>query len=217
MSRNPQFVLFSDKSIHCDALCNILRKNGGFELLHIADVQQLEPIVNQGHVTLIVDTKASDIDMIHNLIQSHWLRPDKIVLSNVSAHYDYRDVLAWPQCCGVLIQDASYHCWLEGLKKVATGEFWFTRKVMADMIASYRNQGNAEPIKQDRKSLNLTKREEDILKLIIQGESNAKIAESLFVSESTVKTHLYNTFKKIDVKNRRQARDWAREQLLFEY
>ncbi|GAB6260836.1 LuxR C-terminal-related transcriptional regulator [Photobacterium sp. CCB-ST2H9] len=217
MSRHPQLVMFSDKSIHCDALCNVLRKSGGFELLQISDVQQLEPLVNQGKVILIVDTQASEIMTIYHLIQSHWLRPDKIVLFNVGDHYDFRYVLKWPQCCGVLTQDVSYHHWLEGLSTVASGEFWFTRKVMADLIASYRNQGNFEAQKRERKALSLTKREEDILKLIIQGESNAKIAESLFVSESTVKTHLYNAFKKIDVKNRRQARDWAREQLLFEY
>jgi ATP/maltotriose-dependent transcriptional regulator MalT len=42
------------------------------------------------------------------------------------------------------------------------------------------------------------------------GASNTEIADSLFVSEHTVKSHLYNVFKKLNVKNRLQAVSWAR-------
>ncbi|EPT9092536.1 LuxR C-terminal-related transcriptional regulator, partial [Citrobacter freundii] len=40
-----------------------------------------------------------------------------------------------------------------------------------------------------------------------------EIARSLFISENTVKTHLYNLFKKIAVKNRTQAVSWANDNL----
>ncbi|MDO4870297.1 MAG: response regulator transcription factor [Bacillota bacterium] len=49
---------------------------------------------------------------------------------------------------------------------------------------------------------NLTKRERELVELIYQGKSNKEIAESLFLSESTVKTHVYNIFRKMEVKNR---------------
>jgi len=45
------------------------------------------------------------------------------------------------------------------------------------------------------------------------GASNMEIADSLFLSEHTVKTHLYNVFKKLNVKNRTQAVTWAKEYL----
>ena len=48
----------------------------------------------------------------------------------------------------------------------------------------------------------LTPREREIAKLIYEGKSNAEIASMLFISESTVKTHLYNIFRKAGVKNR---------------
>lgn len=51
----------------------------------------------------------------------------------------------------------------------------------------------------------LTKREHELLELIYQGKSNKEIAEKLFLSESTVKTHIYNIFRKLDVKNRVEA------------
>jgi NarL family two-component system response regulator LiaR len=53
--------------------------------------------------------------------------------------------------------------------------------------------------------LNLTNREYDVLKLLTQGCSNAEIGDRLFLSLSTVKTHVSNLFVKMDVKNRTQA------------
>ena len=53
--------------------------------------------------------------------------------------------------------------------------------------------------------LGITKREHEILELIAQGLSNREIAEKLFVSENTVKTHSSRLFDKMDVKRRVQA------------
>jgi DNA-binding CsgD family transcriptional regulator len=53
--------------------------------------------------------------------------------------------------------------------------------------------------------LELSKREMEILNLLAEGHSNQEIADKLFVSLSTVKTHLQNLFQKLDVKRRTQA------------
>jgi DNA-binding CsgD family transcriptional regulator len=58
--------------------------------------------------------------------------------------------------------------------------------------------------------LNLTEREYDVLQLLVKGHSNADIAEHLFLSVSTVKTHVSNLFVKMSVKNRTQAMEKAR-------
>jgi two-component system, NarL family, response regulator LiaR len=58
--------------------------------------------------------------------------------------------------------------------------------------------------------LELSKRELEILSLLAQGHSNQEIAANLFVSLSTVKTHLQNIFEKLDVKRRTQAIDKAK-------
>jgi len=57
----------------------------------------------------------------------------------------------------------------------------------------------------------LTKRERQILKLIKDGATNLDIAESLEVSEHTIKSHLYNVYKKIGVRNRLEASNWVRD------
>ncbi|NER12921.1 DNA-binding response regulator [Leptobacterium flavescens] len=61
------------------------------------------------------------------------------------------------------------------------------------------------------KELGLSKRECEVLNQIATGRSNQEIAEKLFVSESTVKTHVSNILMKLDVKRRTQAVQKAKE------
>ncbi len=58
--------------------------------------------------------------------------------------------------------------------------------------------------------LNLTNREYEVLKLLAQGHSNTEIAERLFLSVSTIKTHVSNLFVKMEVKSRAQAIEKAK-------
>ena len=58
-----------------------------------------------------------------------------------------------------------------------------------------------------------TKREKQILRLTATGVTNTEIGEVLSVSTHTVKTHVYNLFKKIGVNNRIQAVNWAKEHM----
>lgn len=60
-------------------------------------------------------------------------------------------------------------------------------------------------------SLNISKREYEILELMSKGLSNQEIADQLFVSVNTVKTHTSNLFSKLDVKRRTQAVMKAKE------
>jgi ATP/maltotriose-dependent transcriptional regulator MalT len=59
--------------------------------------------------------------------------------------------------------------------------------------------------------LQISKREMEVLDLIAQGLSNKEIGERLFVSESTVKTHVSNLLVKLDSKRRTQAVNRAKE------
>ena len=59
----------------------------------------------------------------------------------------------------------------------------------------------------------LTPREVEILSMVALGFKNEDIADRLFISPNTVKTHIYNIFKKIDVPNRLQAALWAAKNL----
>ena len=63
--------------------------------------------------------------------------------------------------------------------------------------------------------LELSKRELEILNLMAEGHSNQEIAAKLFVSLSTVKTHIQHLFEKLDVKRRTQAIEKAKRSNLI--
>jgi DNA-binding NarL/FixJ family response regulator len=61
----------------------------------------------------------------------------------------------------------------------------------------------------------LTRRELEILRLVAEGHSNAQLAKMLWVTEQTVKFHLSNVYRKLDVGNRTEASRWAQLQGLL--
>jgi len=95
----------------------------------------------------------------------------------------------------------------KGVQAVLNGECWVSRKIMNKLIE--KNNHRAERVRQDI----LSRREVDILALVVEGASNKVIADKLNISQHTVKTHLYNIFKKIDVRSRFQAALWAAKYL----
>jgi DNA-binding NarL/FixJ family response regulator len=56
---------------------------------------------------------------------------------------------------------------------------------------------------------NLTRRELEILRLVAEGSSNSQLAQMLWVTEQTVKFHLSNIYRKLNVTNRTEASRWA--------
>jgi two-component system, NarL family, response regulator DevR len=68
----------------------------------------------------------------------------------------------------------------------------------------------AQPVTQEpADSPGLTKRELEILRLVAEGHSNAELARMLWVTEQTVKFHLSNIYRKLNVSNRTEASRWA--------
>src|SRR5436305_193661 len=67
------------------------------------------------------------------------------------------------------------------------------------------------PNEKKREDLGITRRELEILELIAQGLSNREIAQKLFVSENTVKTHAGRVFDKLGARRRTQAVQLAKE------
>jgi len=60
-----------------------------------------------------------------------------------------------------------------------------------------------------KSDIRLTKRERDVLLLLVKGHSNKEMAEAMFISEKTVKNHLTSIFRKLGVKDRTQAAVYA--------
>jgi LuxR family transcriptional regulator of csgAB operon len=130
----------------------------------------------------------------------------KEILFNVTGCNILKEIMKYPNVVGVFYESDDIKVISQGIKKIISGEIWLSREITKEIIFSYRE-------KQDgilTTAVSLTEREKEILKLLSLGSSNIDMANSLFVSENTVKTHLYNIFKKINVKNRLQAMMWAK-------
>jgi LuxR family transcriptional regulator, positive regulator of biofilm formation len=97
----------------------------------------------------------------------------------------------------------------KGIKAILEGELWYPRKILAKCITASRKHKHVP--KSGR--VNLTKREKEILLRIFSGESNQEISDKLCISYHTVKTHVYNIYRKIDTPDRFQATLWAAKHL----
>jgi DNA-binding NarL/FixJ family response regulator len=73
----------------------------------------------------------------------------------------------------------------------------------------------AQPVSLEEEA-DLTRRELEILRLVADGHSNAQLARMLWVTEQTVKFHLSNIYRKLDVANRTEASRWAQRHGLLE-
>lgn len=119
------------------------------------------------------------------------------------------DMLSSIQLQGVFYRNDALPLICKGLLTLLDGQLWMSRSLMGRMLERFRlHQQNAY-----RPAAGLTQRELEIIGLLGSGASNVEIAERLAVSENTVKSHLYNIFKKINVHNRVQAVNWARQNL----
>ena len=104
---------------------------------------------------------------------------------------------------------AALGIWL-GLKLTRKEEVVLLKEVVREVPVPVANEPFAVNEEQ-LKHLGITKRELEILELIAQGMSNREIAEKLFVSENTVKTHSSRLFDKLSAKRRTQAVQIAKE------
>jgi DNA-binding NarL/FixJ family response regulator len=73
------------------------------------------------------------------------------------------------------------------------------------------------PVSESDKAAGLTKREVEILRMVAEGHSNSQLARMLWVTEQTVKFHLSNIYRKLDVANRTEASRWAQLHGLLEF
>jgi DNA-binding NarL/FixJ family response regulator len=67
----------------------------------------------------------------------------------------------------------------------------------------------SSPVAFNESKARLTRREREILQLVAEGHSNAELARMLWVTEQTVKFHLSNIYRKLEVSNRTEASRWA--------
>jgi LuxR family transcriptional regulator, positive regulator of biofilm formation len=97
---------------------------------------------------------------------------------------------------------------LKGICALKYGEMWVARGILMEYISHRPKQTSNQD-----EDVHLTAREKDILVQLASGATNEDIADRLFISLHTVKTHIANIRKKLHVENRLQAALWAAKHL----
>ncbi len=106
---------------------------------------------------------------------------------------------------GLFYHGESFKIIPKGIKAILDRKLWISRKTVSQCPIENQSDGR---IPADLSAC-LTFRETEILLHLAEGAKNQEIATTLCISRHTVRTHIYNLFKKINVKNRLQATFWA--------
>jgi LuxR family transcriptional regulator of csgAB operon len=123
-------------------------------------------------------------------------------------------LVEWPQVKGVFYTDCNQEKIAHGAKKILEGHIWLPRDILNEFIKNKRRPPKQLYTLSEENTL--TKREKQVLELISQGKTNKKIAETLFISEFTIKSHLYNIYQKLGVSTRLEASNWFNEYMAHE-
>lgn len=103
---------------------------------------------------------------------------------------------------GYLLKNTESKHLTKAIKSVNDGELWVERKMMVKVLEAFSSSPKMKGKKRKSAVYELTETETKIVKLVLNGLSNRDIAKDLYISEKTVKFHLYKIFKKLSVKNR---------------
>jgi DNA-binding NarL/FixJ family response regulator len=103
---------------------------------------------------------------------------------------------------GFLLKDADGDQLVEAIRVIASGDALIAPSVTRRLISEFADRPELAEIKGIDE---LTEREVEVLGLVAKGLANAEIGEALFVSESTVKTHVSHILTKLQLRDRVQA------------
>ncbi len=109
---------------------------------------------------------------------------------------------------GFLLKDAGPALLSQAIHAAADGEALIAPSVTVRLLTAFTRsqpESTAQPIEP------LTSREEEVLVTVAQGLTNSEIAADLYISPSTVKTHLASLMRKLDARNRVELAMWAHE------
>jgi DNA-binding NarL/FixJ family response regulator len=108
---------------------------------------------------------------------------------------------------GYLLKDLDASELFDLLEGVAEGETALTRAMATRLLKAMAHQADAA----EENHTALSEREVDVLRLVAQGYSNPQIAQELFISVNTVKSHIKNILMKLNLENRTQVARYAVE------
>ena len=211
-------VLADDHVLVRDGIKALLEDQSGIVVIDEASngKEALEILkTNKPHV-LIIDIRMPEMNGIDAVREVNRLYSDvrTLVLSmHDSEEYVLQAIQAGAD--GYLLKGASKEEFLKALNNVASGGKYFTGDVstiiMNNFVNGNTNTAVAPKVTSIEDPFKLTKREKQILNLVLQLKNNKDIAEELNISKRTAEVHRFNLMKKLEVKNLMELSNKAKE------
>ena len=201
-------LLVDDQQLVREGLRRILHPDEGFEIAgECGDGGDVADAVARLHPDVVVmDVRMKDVDGVEatRRLRVEPDAPPVLVLTT----FDDDEVLSGALragAAGFVLKDAPGEELIRSARTVAAGDAWLDPAVTGRVLATYRSAAPARDDGAAARIDELTPRERDVLRLVGRGASNTEIAESLFVSEATVKSHIGHIFTKLDLRDRAAA------------
>ena len=168
----------------------------------ISIAQELEPDI------ILLDINMPKISGIETLRRFKDLGiKTKVIILTIHEEKEYILETMKLGASGYMLKDADADSLIRGIKDVANGKKYIQPSV--ENLVAVSNEPNIDKNKELEKIDLLTGREYEVLLLIAEGLNNKNIGSRLFISEKTVKNHVSNILKKLELNDRVQAAIYA--------
>lgn len=206
-----KIILVDDHPVVRAGLRAVLTEQGGLTVLAeaadgaaaLAQLERLETLGEKVDVVLM-DLQMDGMDGVSATTRIRALDgPPVLILTTYDSDADIRAALD-AGAAGYLLKDAPLQDVLAAVEAAAAGK----QVISADIAARIKPESRAN-------TTELSPRELELVQLLARGQTNKEIAAELFISQSTVKTHLIHIYDKLGVDNRTAAIDRARANRLI--
>ncbi|MDP4092187.1 MAG: response regulator transcription factor [Bacillota bacterium] len=133
--------------------------------------------------------------------------PSRIIVLTIHQDREYLFKTLQMGAEGYVLKDAEPEVLVEAIRSVYGGQSYIQSNMTKELVREFNRVTLHEKDKSDDNDL--TAREVEVLELIAEGMINKEIAKKLYISEKTVKNHVSNIFKKLNVSDRTQAAIYA--------
>ncbi|CAM1358088.1 response regulator [Tenacibaculum xiamenense] len=209
-------ILVDDHILVRDGIKSILKEEDGLNVIDEASngLEALEILKDKVPDILIVDIKMpkmSGIEVVREIKKATINVRTMMLSMHDSEEYVLDAIEAGAD--GYLLKGSSKDEFVKALHTIASGGKYFTGDVSSIIINNLGKERNKKKLIKDKDDnvYHLTKREKQILKLILSGKSNKEIATELEVSKRTTEVHRFNLMKKLKVKNLTELSNKAAE------
>jgi DNA-binding NarL/FixJ family response regulator len=153
-----------------------------------------------------IEMENADMDGIECIARARELVPDlRAVVLSAHTETEYIDRALGAGAVAYVVKSAHPDDLASAIRQAFQHSVYFAGSRPAPAATAWPAAAASE----SHEVSDLTRREREILQLVAEGHSNAKLAKMLWVTEQTVKFHLSNVYRKLDVSNRTEAARWA--------